>query len=170
MFDSGCQRVAGRAASVDRSYHVSNPDRSAFDDVGAQARVDQAFQHGDLCTDHAGEVIAGLASFLAYALDLSHAKPLADELTEVDASDDDLAPRVARLQVERVLGVLALDRLGLEQRDVARLRVVEVAITLEPAPGMRDDGLHGVCRLAVLLRQVYRLDPTLVVAHLARKC
>src|SRR5438445_11538359 len=95
--------------------------------------MDQSLELHHLGPDHAREVIAGLAPLLAFALDLADVKALPDELSELDAADNDLAPRVALVEHDAMLSVLPLDRLALDQRALARARVTEMAIPFEPA-------------------------------------
>lgn len=56
--------------------------------------MEQAFED-HLCPDEASQVVARLAALLAFALDLADRKPTADEVTEVDAANEDLASRIA---------------------------------------------------------------------------
>jgi len=120
--------------------------------------MDQTLELHHLGPDHAREVIAGLAPLLAFALDLADVKALPDELSEVDAANNDLAPRVALVEHDAMLSVLPLDRLGLDQRDIARVRVIEMAIPFEPATSVSRHRLDLMGRLAVFGHQKDRFD------------
>ena len=80
------------------------------------------------------QVQARLAELDAEALDAADREPLADEVVEAHAADDDLPPRLRPGQAD------VLEHLGLDQRQrPARAGSVraEVAVALEPLPGDR---------------------------------
>ena len=118
---------------------VANPDCAASQDPASQSRVQQTLEH-DLRADELRQVVARLASLFAFALELANLKAPADEIAKVDAAHQHLASSHARVEVEAVLGRLALQPFGLDQGDVAGVGVVitEVAVALEAFSGMAD--------------------------------
>src|SRR2546425_10474418 len=101
--------------------------------------MQEALKH-DLCADELRQVVARLASLFAFALELANLKAPADEIAKVDPAHQHLASSQARVELEAVLGRLALKPFGFDQGDVARVRVgvAEVAISLEALAGMAD--------------------------------
>src|SRR5262249_51328467 len=93
--------------------------------------------------------------------EVSDAKAFADEVVQSHAAREDVSPRARRVQVDAVLGRERLERLGLDERELARgVALVEVAVALEP---LRRDRPHGVDlfrELAVLRADVDGLDHT----------
>src|SRR5579864_6475731 len=69
---------------------IAGPDRPAFDHRRSEAGVQQTSQN-HLRAQKPRQVIAGLAAFLALALDLADEEPSPDELAEVDPTHQYLA-------------------------------------------------------------------------------
>src|SRR3989454_7788024 len=101
--------------------------------------MQEALEH-HLCADELRQVVARLASLFAFALELANLKAPADEIAKVDATHQHLASSQARVEVEAVLGCLALQPFGLDQGDVAGVGVfiAEVAVALEALSRMAD--------------------------------
>src|SRR5262249_18400564 len=121
---------------------VAERDLAVAQDVGAEARpVDERGQ--DRLAEQALEVGARLGELDAHAADVADPELVPDQVAQVQAPDCQVAPRVARLDVQPgVLGIRLLDRLGRDERDPAAARAVGpladagvVAIALEPAAG-----------------------------------
>src|SRR2546422_5991659 len=119
--------------------------------------MQEALKH-DLCADELRQVVARLASLFAFALELANLKAPADEIAKVDATHQHLASSQARVEVESVLGRLALQPFGLDQGDVAGVGVViaEVAVALEAHAGLPDRRLDRMRRFAVDRREINR--------------
>ena len=119
--------------------------------------MQEALEH-DLCADELRQVVARLASLFAFALELANLKAPADEIAKVDSAHQHLASSQARLEVEAVLGRLALKPFGLDQGDVAGVGVViaEVAISLEALAGMSNRRLDRMGRFSVDCREINR--------------
>ena len=85
-------------------------------------------------------------------------KAPADEIAKVDPAHQHLASSQARVEVEAVLGRLALKPFGFDQGDVARVRVgvAEVAISLEALAGMPNRRLDRMGRFSVDCREINR--------------
>ena len=155
--------------SGQRLHRVADSDRAAFDDSRPKAGVEQAFQD-HLSSDKPGEVVAGFAALLAFALDLADRKTTSNEVSKVDTTNEDLPSRVGRTEVGLVFPLQARERFGLDQRDVARVRIVEVAVSFKTPARMRNRDRHLARHLTVRGRQVDRLDSSFahfVGAHCA---
>ena len=122
----------------------------------------------DRCLDHTGEVIAWLAAFLAFALQLADAKAAADEVPKVCPTYNQLPAGVAGRQIDSVIGPHLLDRLGFDQRDVAGVLVIVMTVALESTSRMRHGDRDRTGWAAMHVRKKYRLDSSLALAHAFR--
>lgn len=119
----------------------------------------------NLSVDQSGQALAWLTSLFALALDLANPEAASDELRQVGATYKHLPPGLTRPQVEPVFIRQRVDRLGLDQRDVAGFGVFEVVIPFEALSGMCDSGCNLVRQSTALGGQVDRLDCALLSAH-----
>lgn len=122
-----------------------------------------------LRADHAHQVAARLATLLALTLDIADQEAAADELAKVGAAHQHLPSRLERRDLEPVARLEVFEGFGLDQGDVAGVGVgiVEIAIALDPAPGVRDRLVDLVRKLAVLRRDVDGFDDSLRFCHVA---
>src|SRR5256885_9954257 len=102
----------------DLADRVARADGAAGEDVRPQASAVHEPAH-DARLGEALEVRAGLAQLDPDALHLSDQEALAHERIEARAARDDLAPALARAELDAVLRGERLERLGLDQGDVA---------------------------------------------------
>src|SRR5439155_14710675 len=153
---------------LDRLDRVPDRDLPAADHVGAQAAA------ADQPPEHAGlreplEVAARVARLDSDAAQLAHPERLSDEPVQVHAAGNDVSARLAVSQLDPRVPGQRLDRLGLDQREVAagaglggRLALgAELAVALRPAPGHDAHPLDRRGRRLRLRRDVDALD----VAH-----
>jgi hypothetical protein len=129
--------------------------------------MEQSLEH-DLRVDELGQVIAGLAPLLAFALQLADRELTADEVAEVDTANEHLPAGVCRIHLESLLRALLLECLGFDEGDIAGIRVAEVAIVLEAFACMPHSDLDLVRLLPVRACQVNRLDFAYFCAHFRR--
>jgi len=122
--------------SLDDHDGVADADLAIGENVGVQSgAVDECLDHARL--RHRLEVRARLAELDPFAFDVADAEALADELIDVDAAREDVAPGCSRLN--RHVAVLRnrIHRFGRDQRDPSpRGRVAifpVVTVTLETA-------------------------------------
>jgi len=148
----GATDVAGAAENegAPRDRSLDDHDRVADLDlaVGEDVRVQPAAVHESLDYSrlrHRLEVRAGLAELDPFAFDVTDAETLADELVDVDAAREDVAPGCSRF--DRHVAVLRnrSHRFGRDQRDRASRGCVAfgpvVTVALETAPGVSADAL-----------------------------
>src|SRR6185312_6786394 len=141
-----------RGTVRDLADRVSRADRPAADDVGANpAAAGEAAQHTRL--RELLQVVAGRVVLDPEALDVAHVEALAHELEQAHAARGDLASALARPEHDAGLVGEPLERLRLDQRDVAPGLlpgvVGEVAVAGEPLAGSRLDLGHLVKRPGV---------------------
>src|SRR4051812_31165244 len=128
----------GRAEVLDR---ISDPYVAAADHIRVETTpVDQPAQHarcGQLL-----QMAAWVAELGDDRFDLTDADAAADQVVERDAARHHVAANLVRGQLYPGVGAQPLDRLCLEQRDVA----VAVAVALDAASGDDLDLLRRVER------------------------
>ena len=96
---------------------VPDPDAAAAQYLGAESGAVHRFpQHPG--PGQALEVVAGLAQLDPFALDLADPKALAHQVVQPDSAGEDIAARFRRGQLDPLLGLQRLQRLGLDQREV----------------------------------------------------
>src|SRR5947207_12659006 len=136
---SACTQATLTTPSMRRSLGendgVANADHAVVQDVRVQPRpMHEGLDHAGL--GHRLEIAARFAELDALALDVPDAEPLPDELVDVDATREHVAPHRRRLDRHDSLVRHRLGRLGRDQRDGLAGRGVavgpEVAIALEP--------------------------------------
>ena len=145
---------------------VAGADGAAAHDVGTQAAaVDEALQHARL--RQLLEVAARVAQPPPDALDLTDGEAAAHEVVQRDAAREDVAACLGRRQLDAGVACEPVDRLRLDERDVAavaarvvgeRAAVVEVAIALETLPRLGARRLHRRGQLLRCRRRCRCLD------------
>ena len=126
----------------------------------------QSLQHF-LSADESDEVLAGFAVLFALALDLAHTKATADEVGELDVPDLHLTSRLSGSKDDAMLGLKFFERLRFDQRDIARLGVVVVTVTLEASAGVGHCGRHLMRQDAHGPGDKNRLNAPSVLSHLS---
>src|SRR5215212_2631205 len=106
----------------------------------------EAAQHARL--GHLLQVVAGLAELDADAVGLADGEAPPDQRIEVDSAREHVAARLGTAQLDAVLLVQALERFGLDERDVAALALLargvgEVAVAQQALARERLDDLDG---------------------------
>src|SRR5437763_97206 len=146
--------MLGRAEVL---HLVADPDRAAPDYVRPQPpAIDQAAQNagpGQLL-----EVAAGLAQLDPDALDLADAEAAPDQVVQGDSAGHHVAADLVRRQLDARVREQPLERLRLEQRQVAAGLVdlrpgplaAVIAVAADPAAGHDVDRLLAVKRSLVL--------------------
>src|SRR5205807_3295244 len=107
------------------------------------------------------QVQTRLAELDPAALELADAEALADEIVESHAARQHVPARRGAVELDPVLGLEGLERLGLDQRQlpVGAVALVLVAVADEPLAGHGVDGLDRMRQLAALGGDEDRLDP-----------
>src|SRR5919112_2999728 len=101
---------------------VAHGDPAAADDVRAQpGAMNQPAQHTGV--GEPLQVVARLAQLLPHALHSADREALADEVVEADAAGEDLPPHLGRRDLDPRVLAQPLERLRLDQRQVARVAV-----------------------------------------------
>src|SRR3990172_4302407 len=167
------RRLSGRYRLLN-PYRVPRADDAAADDVGAEAAaVDQPLLH--LLVGQARQVVAGLVQAHPAQADLADAELAAHQVVQRDAASDDVAAGLPRLDLHLVVALQRLDRLQLDERDLAAAAgragpaalAVEVAVALKTPPGDGARLFDGDGRLGGDRCDVYGVDRA-VVRHSAR--
>ena len=115
-------RDANRCVHRYRDDLVADGDLAVGEDVRVQARRGGRRPLITPGCVSALERRARLAQLDADALDVADAEALADELVQVDAAREDVAPALGRAELDAVLGGALRERLGRDQRDRATRR------------------------------------------------
>src|SRR3990170_4975108 len=162
------QRASGRCPLRD-PYLIPHADDAAADDVGAEAAaVDQPLLHLLVC--QAGQVVAGLVEAEAAQHHLAGAELAADQVVQRDALRHDVATGLPRLDLRLVVALQRLDRLKLDERDLAAAARragpaaggAEVAVAFESFAGDGAGLLDGDGRLAGDRGDVHGVDGAVV--------
>lgn len=126
--------------------------------------MEQSLQHL-LSPNEPDEMLAGFAVLLTLTFDLADAKAAADEVGEPDASDVHLPSRLARAQGDAVLGLQPFESFQLDQRDIAGVGVVVIAVAFEAATGDSHGRGHLMRHDANRPGQKNLFDGTCLFAH-----
>ena len=117
---------------------VADPDAAAAQYLRAEAGAVHHPPH-HARPGQALEVVAGLAQLDPLALDLADPEALAHQVVEADSPGQDVAARLRRGQLDPLLGLQRLQRLGLDQGEV----VAGAPRRRPPGPRGRSSGRRG---------------------------
>jgi hypothetical protein len=156
-------RIEGGGRQLDR---VASANRPALDDLRPETRVKQSLQR-PLSAEESDEVLARLAMLFALSLDLADAKAATDEVGEVNVPDVHLTSRLSGPKGDPMLGLQLFERLRFDQRDVARLGVVEVAVPFEASAGVCHNRRHLMRQDAHGPGEKNRFDVAFLLAHVS---
>src|SRR6266571_3170072 len=151
---------------------IPDVDVALRQDLGAQpAPVHEAFE--DATPRQALEVGARFAETHATQADVAHPELPPDQVVQCDPARHDVPAGVPRCDLGFVVAGHRLDRLDLDERDLAagarpvrvRAHRTEIAVSLEAPPRDRADRPHGAHRAFRLGRDVDRGDLARTAAH-----
>jgi hypothetical protein len=156
-------RLNGDRRELDR---VAGANRPALDDLRPETRVKQSLQHF-LSAEESDEVLAGFTVLFALALDLADAKAAADEVREVNVPDMHLTSRLSGSNCDAMFGLQLFERLRFDQRDVARLGVVEVAVAFQASACVSHSQRHLMRKDAHVPGEKNRFHAPSLLSHLS---
>src|SRR6266498_2928824 len=151
---------------------IPDVDVALRQDLGAQpAPAHEAFE--DATPRQALEVGARFAETHATQADVAHPELPPDQVVQCDPARHDVPAGVPRCDLGFVVAGHRLDRLDLDERDLAagarpvrvRAHRTEIAVSLEAPPRDRADRPHGAHRAFRLGRDVDRGDLARTAAH-----
>src|SRR5262245_59301150 len=137
-----------------RRDRVADPDHATFKDLRSQAAaMDQCFTNSQL--RERLEILAGLAEPKSLEQGVADLERLPDQMIESDTSRDHIAPGLGRTELDFIVPVHGLDRLGLDQRDLAiratfargKAIMLELPIAFQAASSHRNHLIHSAQRL-----------------------